>query len=99
MRSRLRIALLVLLVSLCGCAELHESWEACAAAAEYVHLGDSDALCRQFSGKMLEAQMGLWRDYAELWQATPRPFAERRGMGRRESRFLRSCKRVQVRRV
>jgi hypothetical protein len=55
MRRHLRIALPILLVSLCGCAEIRESWEACAAAADYVHLGNSDALCRQFSGKMLEA--------------------------------------------
>ena len=55
MRGYLCIALLILSSSLCGCAELQESWEACAEAADYVHAGDAEALCRQFSDKMLEA--------------------------------------------
>jgi hypothetical protein len=55
MQRRVSIPLLVLLGLLCGCAEVQESWEACAAAAEYLHQGDSDALCRQFSDGMLEA--------------------------------------------
>jgi hypothetical protein len=55
MQRRPSIALLIVLVSLFGCAELRESWEACSEAAEAVHLGDADALCGRFSEKMLEA--------------------------------------------
>jgi hypothetical protein len=55
MRRRLCIALLISLAPLYGCSELQESWEVCAEAAEYVHAGDAEALCRQFSDQMLEA--------------------------------------------
>lgn len=55
MRRRLFIALLITLAPLFGCSEIHESWEACAEAAELVHLGDAEALCGRFSEKMLEA--------------------------------------------
>jgi hypothetical protein len=55
MRCRLFVALLLVLAPLHGCGEIQESWEACADAAEWVHLGDADALCGSFSEKMLEA--------------------------------------------
>jgi hypothetical protein len=55
MRGHPSIALLILLAWLSGCAEIQESWEACAEAAEHVHQGDAEALCRQFSDEMLEA--------------------------------------------
>jgi hypothetical protein len=55
MCRRLFIALLITLAPLLGCSEIHESWEACAEAAELVHRGDAEALCGRFSEKMLEA--------------------------------------------
>ena len=55
MRRRLFMALLIALAPLSGCGEIQESWQACAEAAEYVHLGDAEALCGRFSEKMLEA--------------------------------------------
>jgi hypothetical protein len=54
MRRQLSIALAILLASLCGCAEVRESWEVCAEVAEEVHWGEAQALCERFSEKMLE---------------------------------------------
>jgi len=49
------IALPILLVSICGCGQIRESWETCAEAARDLHRGDAQALCRRFSETMLSA--------------------------------------------
>jgi hypothetical protein len=49
------IALPILLVSICGCGEVRESWEACSEAARDLHRGDAQALCRRFSETMVSA--------------------------------------------
>ena len=51
MGRRLFITLLITLAPLFGCGEIQESWEACAEAVEYAHLGDAEALCGRFSEK------------------------------------------------
>ena len=55
MRRILSIALPILLVSICGCGEIRESWDASAEAARAVHRGDAQALCGRFSEAMLSA--------------------------------------------
>jgi hypothetical protein len=54
MRRRVSVLLPILFVLLSGCADLQESWEACAEVAEDVHWGKAQALCERFSGPMLE---------------------------------------------